>query len=372
MEREKLLSYLSAVIDLERAREALKKEKKRLEEQVIPSYGIPLEIRSDYVPQAYKSMKDVLGGDSILKDIVEMLGVCIMVPISFAVLSVMVLVLPYYMGKLRMGFGEAMVEAVADGFGVGLKTDVLMILAIVLKYAFTARHNKNVSARNEKNRALDQAAVRQAQELDQKRVEAEKEYCKKHIMPHHAFVCEHLARVEAQLAELYAEDVVYGSYRGLIPVTQIYEYIASGICCELTGPNGAYAQYLNDIRADRIIGKLDQVEKAMVSRLDQMLVNQHALIMGIQETNRILSGIENEMNAISDQICNTNRLLEGIERNSIQASRYLEQSQQVLEGMSREIDRISYNSAVDAFNHYVLSCEQRAGGYHLRYPKLRE
>lgn len=43
------------------------------------------------------------------------------------------------------------------------------------------------------------------------------------------------------LAALYAQDVIFPKYRGLLALCSLHEYLQTGRCDKLEGPNGAYA-----------------------------------------------------------------------------------------------------------------------------------
>lgn len=91
-----------------------------------------------------------------------------------------------------------------------------------------------------------------------------------------------LKETERTLSSYYIEGVVYSKYRGFVPITMFCEYFASGRCSELTGPNGAYNIYENEIRLNLILVKLDDI----ISRLDQIQENQYMLAGLLQDCNR--------------------------------------------------------------------------------------
>lgn len=51
--------------------------------------------------------------------------------------------------------------------------------------------------------------------------------------------------------------VVYPTYRNMIAVTQLMEYIESGVASTLEGSDGANSQYLQDVRTNRICSILN-------------------------------------------------------------------------------------------------------------------
>lgn len=93
------------------------------------------------------------------------------------------------------------------------------------------------------------------------------------------------------LERLYNIGWVYPKYRNLVAISSIYEYLASGRCTELTGPNGAYNLYEAELRQDMIIAKLDQVLKS----LEQIKRNQYLLYQELQKSNSAVERISRDV-----------------------------------------------------------------------------
>ena len=84
------------------------------------------------------------------------------------------------------------------------------------------------------------------------------------------------------LAQFYSKGIVYQKYHGLVPITMFCEYIASGRCTTLTGHEGAYNIYENEIRLDLILTKLDDI----IEQLKQIKQRQYMLADLIEKSNR--------------------------------------------------------------------------------------
>lgn len=104
------------------------------------------------------------------------------------------------------------------------------------------------------------------------------------------------------LNKLYDVGIIYPKYRSLVPVVMFCEYIESGRCDQLSGHEGAYNTYENELRQDIIIGKLDVI----ISKLDQIKANQWMLYDAIERVNQNVSRLcdatyqcANEMKNIS-------------------------------------------------------------------------
>lgn len=79
--------------------------------------------------------------------------------------------------------------------------------------------------------------------------------------------------------EFYSVDIIFPKYRNIIALCSFYEYLISGRCEMLEGPNGAYNIFENELRLDMIVIKLDEV----VAHLDQIERNQYMLHSAIVE-----------------------------------------------------------------------------------------
>lgn len=108
------------------------------------------------------------------------------------------------------------------------------------------------------------------------------------IMKKHDFI---YSKLKNALDVLYSENIIYPKYRNLIAISAINEYLMSGRCYELEGPNGAYNLYEMELRQNLIIDKLSDI----VSDLGKIKSNQFSLYESLQQSNKIITSIMNEM-----------------------------------------------------------------------------
>ena len=97
------------------------------------------------------------------------------------------------------------------------------------------------------------------------------------------------AKTEQLLRKYYALNIIYPKYRNFAAMCSIYEYLESGKCDGLTGPDGAYNKFDDDAHWEKIYTKIDQA----IQRMDQLRGTQYVLYQAIQEGNRISQGILN-------------------------------------------------------------------------------
>jgi len=115
---------------------------------------------------------------------------------------------------------------------------------------------------------------------------------------------EKYAETHRLLWQYYNKGIVFEKYRSLVPICMFYEYLQSGRCSELTGHEGAYNIYENEIRMNIILSKLDDI----IERLDRIESNQYTLAHAIRETNA-------EVNKLTGIVQNQSSKLEDINEN---------------------------------------------------------
>lgn len=131
--------------------------------------------------------------------------------------------------------------------------------------------------------------------------------------------------------ELYSYNIVFGKYRNLVALSSFYEYLMSGRCSSLEGPNGAYNIFETEIRANQIISQLSDV----INSLEQIKSNQYIAYSQLSEMNTSLAKLDRSMdNAVAS--------LSSIEQSGQTIENYLER-------VAKNSDVIAYNSAKTAF-----------------------
>lgn len=95
-----------------------------------------------------------------------------------------------------------------------------------------------------------------------------------------------IAEAQNALQQLYDKNVIYPKYRNMVAVCTIYEYLESGRCSTLDGPNGAYNLYESELRQNLIISKLDEV-------IDNMAIIQNNQFQLYKKLDSIETSIRN-------------------------------------------------------------------------------
>ena len=107
-----------------------------------------------------------------------------------------------------------------------------------------------------------------------------------------------LTEVKNKLQEYYGLDIIFGKYRGLVPVSMMYEYLASSRCSSLEGPDGAYNLYETEIRQNIIIVQLQTI----ISQLESIKQNQYCLYQQLKEIEGNTKEMSNSLNKISSDV----------------------------------------------------------------------
>ncbi len=93
------------------------------------------------------------------------------------------------------------------------------------------------------------------------------------------------------LKRLYDLNVIFPKYRNLVAISTMYEYLASGRCSQLTGPDGAYNLFESELRQNIIIGELGMI----IRQLEDIKQSQYMLYSELKKSNKILSDISSDM-----------------------------------------------------------------------------
>ena len=101
------------------------------------------------------------------------------------------------------------------------------------------------------------------------------------------------------LDKLYSANIIHPKYRDLTAVSSLYEYIDTGRCSQLEGPNGAYNMFESEVRLDHILLKMDDV----IRQLDSIRQSQYQLYVAVSEGNRrtasLLESVSQDVKSVS-------------------------------------------------------------------------
>ena len=150
-----------------------------------------------------------------------------------------------------------------------------------------------------------------------------------------------LSKSKNVLKQLYDSDIVYPKYRNMAAMCTMYEYLASGRCDKLEGPDGAYNLYETEIRQNVIVVSLAKI----IQQLEDIKDRQYQLYQELKTTNRMLNNVGNEMNAIYNTTSSIEQIAENIESNS-----YI--SNQCTEIISKNTNALKYITLINSAHNW--------------------
>lgn len=179
----------------------------------------------------------------------------------------------------------------------------------------TAEKDLN-AAKKDPRKALPKTAAVVAGDF----IEDEINYCEKEL----------LSLIDGR-NKLYSMGVIYIKYRSFIPVSSFYDYLASGRCSSLEGPDGAYNLYESEMRSNLVINQLS----AALSSLEQIKANQ---FMAYSK----LSSINNNISRMNDKMNSAISVLNDIKKTG-------EVSARTLNSIANNTKMVAYNTEKTAF-----------------------
>lgn len=169
---------------------------------------------------------------------------------------------------------------------------------------------KKYEAEMAETKAKHEALVAAAETDYQKRMAAAEEEYTRQLNNYHAALPtleqmrEQLDATENILQDMYSLDILYTKYQELIPVSTFYEYFATERVTKLTGSNGAYNLYEQELRMDLVINKLDVI----IDELEDIKDNQYTLYRELVTANKTLKTISANLTELIKSAHRTEKL----------------------------------------------------------------
>lgn len=114
------------------------------------------------------------------------------------------------------------------------------------------------------------------------------------------------------IRSLYAQGVVHPKYANFLAVCTLYDYLDTGRCTELAGPNGAYNLYESELRANTIISKLESIE----GKLDDIRDVQYSAYATLTSVKSSLASIDGKLSNAVKELARMSEGIESIEKSS--------------------------------------------------------
>ena len=176
----------------------------------------------------------------------------------------------------------------------------LTIFLVLAPFLFSGAGNKPEKPKPEpRSRTyLEQKAAYEsivdARNAELARAHGELDYCtmtEQEITPYEA-------RARKELKEHYASNLIHPKYQNFLAVSQIYDYIDTGRCDKLEGPDGAYNIFEFELRMNTIISDLRVIQQ----KLDEVISLQHSICAALHSLNSTLGAISSQLDSIQGSI----------------------------------------------------------------------
>ena len=153
--------------------------------------------------------------------------------------------------------------------------------------------------------------------------------------------CEEL---RLQRSQLYAMNVLHPSFQNMIAANQIREYLEMGICDELEGTNGAYALYMQDVRANRICKSIDDLRQTVQEGFNEVKGKMSAVMAELRRTNANIDALNTSINSgFSDM---QRAISEGQEKFNANQQASLNEANGYLRSISKTLQDAGHNEYI--------------------------
>ena len=164
----------------------------------------------------------------------------------------------------------------------------------------------------------------------------------------------------SELQQLYGMNIIYPTFRNMVAVNQIREYLSMGVCDALEGPDGAYAQYLQDVRTNRICDSITDLKQNLMSALSTLAMTQATLVNELRQTNSNIQEINQSLNHGLSEMQRSLQAAQNATAGQFEA--YMQQANSSLE-------KIEKSTSTAAYNQYIALRQSNVRKYLLKEPQ---
>ena len=159
--------------------------------------------------------------------------------------------------------------------------------------------------------------------------------------------------------QLYSKRILHPNFCNIVAVNQLRDYLDMGIADQLDGNNGLYAQYLLDVRTQRICDSLEDLKRALQRGLSGIASAMYSLSSSVKETKSAINAMETSLTANMSSMQQS--LTAAQNATSAQMQSYMDQA-------NSQLNRINNTLSTAAYNQYVTARETSARDYLRRIP----
>lgn len=182
------------------------------------------------------------------------------------------------------------------------------IILVVSNVVQTQSYNKQVRITNQEN---IEGIQRYRKNLLEKGKTLNDEY---------ALLVDERKKTKAVLNKFYSTNVIYPKYRSLPAIASLFEYMLSERCYGLTGHEGAYNLYENELRLGHIISTLDSIS----SDIKEIKQNQRMLYDVVSESQKMTKSMFEQQVMNGQVLCNIRKSNQIMQYNQSQIANRME------------------------------------------------
>ena len=96
--------------------------------------------------------------------------------------------------------------------------------------------------------------------------------------------------------ELYSKNYIHENFRNIAALMQIRAYLEMGLADKLQGSDGAYAEYMKDVRTEKIVGSIDSLRSTIEKGITVLAHGQEVLYKELITANMNLNILSSDLN----------------------------------------------------------------------------
>lgn len=136
----------------------------------------------------------------------------------------------------------------------------------------------------------------------------------------YALLADERKKTKAVLNKFYSTNVIYPKYRSLPAIASLFEYMLSERCYGLTGHEGAYNLYENELRLGHIISTLDSIS----SDIKEIKQNQRMLYDVVSESQKMTKSMFEQQVMNGQVLCDIRKSNQIMQYNQSQIANRME------------------------------------------------
>lgn len=182
------------------------------------------------------------------------------------------------------------------------------IILVVSNVVQTQSYNKQARITNQKN--VDEIQRYRKNLLEKGKV----------LNDEYALLSDERKKTKAVLNKFYSTNVIYPKYRSLPAIASLFEYMLSERCYGLTGHEGAYNLYENELRLGHIISTLDSIS----SDIKEIKQNQRMLYDVVSESQKMTKSMFEQQVMNGQVLCDIRKSNQIMQYNQSQIANRME------------------------------------------------